>query len=266
MKPLAHIPFIVLATACAPSAERIAERALREGEDPYRAMHYPVADSIYATAAFDPRAAYNLGNALYEQHLLDTAIQAYRRAIDASTDETTRSQAFYNQANGWAALAFQADSLADEREQQASGMDIQGTDLVEKVRRMVVLDSLRKEHARLESLVDSALAQGAESYKHALRRTPSDEDARHNLALVQDIIAKRVKEAADKAKKDQDKNKELSERAKQLMAQADALVEQYKFTEALKLLRDGLKSEPSLQQQQEYMQKLDVVTKAAQAT
>ena len=49
------------------------------------------------------------------------------------------------------------------------------------------------------------------------------------------------------------------------MQQADEMVERYEFTKALNLLRDALKTDPTLQQRQDYMNKLDVVTKAAAA-
>jgi hypothetical protein len=266
MKRFIHIALIALVTACGSPAERAAEDALRKGEQPYRQGQYHAADSIYAQAAFDPRVAYDLGNALYEQDLLDTAIRSYSAAIEGTFNEDLKAAGSYNLGNGWALLAHDADSLSDLSEKLLSEMRIEGNDLGQKVRQFVVRDSLQQGVVRLEHMVDSALAQSADAYKNNLRRTPADEDARHNLAVVQKLIAQRVKEAAERKKnKDQDKNKGLSERAKLLMKKADELVEQFKFTDALKVLQDGLKTEPTLQQQQEYMHKLDVVTQAAQA-
>ena len=66
--------------------------------------------------------------------------------------------------------------------------------------------------------------------------------------------------------KDKDKDKELSARAQLIMKKADELVEQYKFDEALSVMQQGLKEDPSLKAKKEYMDKLDVVTKAARAT
>ncbi len=266
MKRFAHIAFPILLTACGSPSERAAERALREGEQPYREARYHAADSIYALAAFDPRVAYNLGNALYEQDLLDTAIRSYSNAIEGTFNEDLKAAGSYNLGNGWALLARDADSLSEVSEKLLSEMRIEGNDIGQKVRQFVVRDSLQQAGVRLEHMIDSALAQSAGAYKNSLRRAPADEDARHNLAVVQKLIAQRVKEAAERDKdKDQDKNKGLSERAKLLMKKADELVEQYKFTDALKVLQERLKTEPTLQQQQEYMHKLDVVTKAAEA-
>lgn len=266
MRRALHIVVVLSVVACGTPQERAAEQALREGVLPYREVRYPTADSIYAQAAFDPRVAYNLGNSLYKQDLLDTALHTYTEAIEGSFSEDLKAAGFHNLGNSWALTAVDADSLSQVSEELLSNIHIEGTNISEKVRQFVVRDSLQQAGARLELLVDSALAQSANAYKDALRRAPKDEDTRHNLALVQKRIAARVKEAAEREKnKDKDKNKGLSERAKILMKKADELVEQYKFTEALKLLQDGLKSEPTLQQQQEYMHKLDVVTKAATA-
>ena len=87
------------------------------------------------------------------------------------------------------------------------------------------------------------------------------------MALVQRRIAARVEEKSNgpNDQNDEKKNEGLSEKAKMLMQQADEMVERYEFTKALNLLRDALKTDPTLQQRQDYMNKLDVVTKAAAA-
>ena len=130
----------------------------------------------------------------------------------------------------------------------------------------VLRDSLGQEQRRLEHLIDSALTAGADAYKQTLRLTPTDEEARYNLALAQRLIAARPKPPAqDDGKQQQDKDQALSERAKVLMAQADSLVERFQFRPALELLQEGLRREPSLKQKEQFMQKLNVVTQAAQA-
>lgn len=266
MKYLLHSAFVLL-TACGTPGERAAERALREGVEPYRAGHFGTADSVYAQASFDPRVAYNLGNTLFRQGQMDTAIKAYTKSVEGATTKPQQALANYNLGNSWMALAYHADSLAKGGADQLSKIRIAGDDIAMKVRQFVVRDSIQTELMVLDHLVDSSLTQGAEAFKNSLRRDARDEDARHNLGLAQKLIAARAKEVAERAAKDKkdEKNKGLSERAKTIMAKADELVEQYKFTEALKVLQDGLKAEPTLQQQQEYMHKLDIVTKAAQA-
>lgn len=266
MKHAAYIALIAL-TACGTPAERAAERALREGAKTYRAQQYDQAASIYALASFDPRVAYNLGNTLYRRAQWDTAMAAYGQAIASAPVGPGQARAFHNLGNGWMHLAAQADTLAQQAREQLSTIRIEGEDIGRKVHQFVVRDSLRTAQRDLEHLIDSALVQGAEAYKNALRRSPEDEDARHNLALAQGMIAARVKEAAEANAKDpnKDKDKGLSERAKLIMQKADELVEQHLFKDALKVMTDGLKADPTLKQQQEYMHKLDVVTKAAEA-
>lgn len=260
-----YLVLFVLA-ACGTPAERAAEKALHEGAGPYRSADYSSAASIFAAAAFDGRVASNLGSALYRAGQLDTAISSFTAAAARSSDTTVQAKAGYDLGNAWFMLSRQADSTANTAGEMLGNMTIQGDDIREKVRQFIVRDSIVQELVRLEDLVDSALHQSADAYKNCLRRTPADEDARHNLSLVERSIAARKKEAEERARqRDQDKNKELSERAKLLMEQADALVDEYKFNEALKLLRDGMKAEPSLGQRQDYMNKLDVVTKAAEA-
>ena len=266
MKHVAYILMVVL-TACGTPAERAVDRALREGVKPYRAQHFGQAASTYAQASFDPRVAYNLGNALYRQAQWDTALATYGRSIASAQVGRQHAQVFHNLGNSWMQLATRADTLAEQAADQLSNFKIEGEDIGWKVRQFVVRDSLRNAQGELSHLIDSALAQGAEAYKNTLRRSPTDEDARHNLALAQGMIAVRARKAADASTNDpnKDKDKDLSERAKLIMRKADELVEQYLFKDALKVMTDGLKADITLKQQQEYMHKLDVVTKAADA-
>ncbi len=266
MKRIGYIAACLLATACGDPAHRAAEKALHEGAPPYREERFAEAAAIYGAATHDPRVAYNLGNAFYRQHLLDTALQAYTRAVELGTGDTVDARSHFNLGHSWATLANRTDSMVRSNEEALKAMRIEGNDIAQKVRQVVMRDSVQREVIRLDHLVDSALAQSAGAYKNTLRSTPQDEDARYDLAFVQKRIAARVKEAAEKAKNNE-KNKDqvLSERARQLMQQADELVDTYRFAEALKLLQNGLKAEPSLAKEQEYMNKLDVVTKAAQA-
>ncbi len=268
MKQAAYIVVMAL-TACGTPAERAAERALREGVKTYRTQQFDQAAATYGQASFDTRVAYNLGNALYRQAQWDTAMATFGQAIASSQVGPHQAPAFHNLGNGWMQLAVQADSLVEQAAAQLSTIRIDGEDIAWKVRQFVVRDSLRTAQRELSHLIDSALVQGSEAYKNALRRSPADEDTRHNLALAQGLIAARTKKAAEESAKDQnkdkDKDKGLSERAKLIMQKADELVEQYLFKDALKVMNDGLKADPTLKQQQEYMHKLDVVTKAAEA-
>ncbi|MEZ4738114.1 MAG: VWA domain-containing protein [Flavobacteriales bacterium] len=263
--PFASLLLILFLSACGTPEERAVEKALYEGEVPYRNEAYTEAAGIYAKASFDPKVAYNLGNALYRTALWDTAVTAFRHSAALSGDNADAAAA-YNLGNTWMYLAMDADSAQARIAERISGIRIEGEDIGHKVRLVVERDSLRRMRLHKEHLIDSAYAQATEVYKNALRRSPSDEDARHNLALAQLRMAERMKEAEEKnIDGNKDKNKELSERAKAIMKQADELVEQHKFKEALKVMQDGMKADPTLEKEQSYMQKLDVVTKAAEA-
>jgi tetratricopeptide (TPR) repeat protein len=268
MKRLLHIGMLAL-LGCGDPAERAVEEALHEGAEPYRMARYDSAATIYGQASFDPRVAHDLGSALYRQGLLDTAISTFEQAIASARNRSDQALAYYDLGNSWMGVSAKADSLDKDFGGQLSQIKIEGDDIALKVKQFVLRDSLRTFQRKVVHLVDSSLTQGAEAYKNALRNNPKDEDARHNLALAQQQIAARQKAAQAKSdqekNKNKDKDKDLSEQAKRIMQQADSLVERYKFKEALGVLAMGLKKEPTLKQQQEYMNKLDVVTRAAEA-
>ncbi len=258
---------LMFLVACSTPSERAIEHALYEGALPYQAGNYTDAAEFYATASFDPRVAHNLGNTLYRETLLDSAIRAYSTAIECSSNAQVQAHAYHNLGNAWIGIAQRSDTLSRATSERSDGIRIEGDHIQQKVRQVVVRDSLRILHGELEHVIDSALTQGASAYKNALRHDPKAEDTRHNLAFAQKWIASRVKatEEEQKEKDQQNKDKGLSEKAKKLLAQADELVDQYKFPEALKVLQDGLRSDPTLQQRQDYMNKLDVVTRAMKA-
>ena len=76
-------------------------------------------------------------------------------------------------------------------------------------------------------------------------------------------IAARPKPATNEGGKDPNKDRDLGEKAKLIMARADELVEKYLFQEALDVMRQGVQQDPTLQQRKDYMDKLDMITKAA---
>ena len=76
-------------------------------------------------------------------------------------------------------------------------------------------------------------------------------------------IAARPKPTTGEGGKDPNKDGELGDKAKLIMARADELVEKYLFQEALDVMRKGVQQDPTLQQRKDYMDKLDMITKAA---
>lgn len=267
MRRLSPLLLLGLFTACSTADDRAVLRSLYKGAAAYRAERYHEAAEAFAEGPTEVRLAYNAGTSGLRAGRPAEAVEHLRTATQLADSLTLRTWAHYNLGNAWMEQARMADSLSKAHAQEVAGIRLDGADIAQNVSLYLLRDSLRRSIARSEALVDSSLAQGELAYRSALRTAPQDEDARHNLALAQLQRAARAKAAqernAGKDNKDQDK---LGARAQLILQQADELVEQYRFQEALQLLQKGLKEDPSLQQKQEYMQKLEVVTKAAAAS
>lgn len=254
-----------LFAACSTADERAVLRSLHKGTAAYRAERFQEAAEAFAEGPSEVRLAYNAGTAELRASRPEQAVEQLRTATQLADSMPLRSWAHYNLGHAWMQQARMADSLSKAHEREAAGIRLDGTDIAQNVSLYLLRDSLRRSITRSEALVDSALAQGEMAYRTVLRMAPQDEDARHDLALAKQMRAARAKaEQERKAAKDKEKQ-ELGARALIILQQADELVEQYRFKEALQLLQKGLKEDPSLQQKQEYMQKLEVVTKAAAA-
>lgn len=264
MKPAWTIALLALAS-CRPTPEQLADEALRAGNVDYRAARFADAIEVYRTAE-DHHTLFNRGDAHFRSAQWSEAIERFTAAAGAAQQPTDQARAQYNLGNARMEQAHWADSVSHRAVEVMDGIRITGNDVAQKVSLMVLRDSLQQEQQRLEHLIDSALTAGSDAYKNALRLTPGDELARYNLALAQRAIAARPKPPVDDAKKkEQEKEKALTERAKLLIKQADELVEKNQFKAALDLLQEGLRQEPSLKQKEQFMQKLNVVTLAAQA-
>ena len=97
--------------------------------------------------------------------------------------------------------------------------------------------------------------EAVQAYKKALDLQPEDQDAKYNLELVR----AKLKEMADKQpSQDQQQQQQVkpSEYAKQLKAQAEILVAQRLYKEAHKLMMDGLKSDPTVQAFQNFINRI----------
>lgn len=265
MKHLPAIALLLLLSACSNSDERAVYRALHAGSAEYRSGKFEQAAATFGNAPEDARLFYNQGDAYFRIQQADSAIAAFRNA-EWMADSSIFADATYNLGTAHLLQARVADSLSKAYTEQIAGITLEGQDIARNVSMYVLRDSLRKDVRRLENLVDSALKAGASSLKRSLRSMPSDEDARYNLVAAQRLIASRAKAEAERKKNENDDSKkELGERALLIMQKAEELVEQYKFSEALNVLKDGLKKDPSLEQRKDYMDKLELVQKAAAA-
>ncbi len=261
MKILRYIPLMLL-TGCTDHSSEMAEDALRNGNEQYRSEEYDAALRSYDAALFDPRVRHNAGKAAYKAGDHHAATEHLTELPDLFADAQLKAHAYHDLGNARYMQSRSADSTATSLSGEMDNVHAGGQDIAGRIRAAMVRDSLRNERQRMLQLVDSALNASIEAYKNALRLAPADEDTRHNLAMAIDL---RKQKETERREKEDKENEDLSERAKQLLALADRLVEEYKFKEAFEVLTTGLQEDPTLQQKKEYMDKLQVVTKAAEA-
>lgn len=254
---------LLLLSACTTKDEHAIVRALQAGAAQYRATNFAEAAATFADAPTDARLTYDQGTAWHQAKDMEQAITLLQDAAELADSADLKTHAWYNLGNSRLVQARRADSLSKAYATESSGIRIEGDDIGKKVNLYVLRDSLRRESRRMDQLVDSALTAGSEAYKKALRLAPNAEDARHNLAAAQRLIASRPKTSDGKRGDQKNDEKVLGERAKLIIQKADELVEQHLFQEALSVLQKGLGEDPTLQQRKEYMEKLEVVTKAA---
>lgn len=252
---------LLLAT-CGTPEERLAERALREGAAHYADSAFAAADSAFAMAPDNARAVYDRGLSALADARPTEAAQHFAAAAGLDT-LALRPWAWYNRGNALLREALGGAVTSAVLQREAAQARPASDDIADRLRHAVRTDSLLRASRELEARIDSALPGAVAAYKKALRLAPDDDDARHNLLVAQAAWAKRQRERGGDGKSNE-QEKALTERAKLLLQQADELVEQYKFKDALKLLQNGLRQEPSLSGKKEYMDKLDLVTKAAE--
>jgi tetratricopeptide (TPR) repeat protein len=104
-------------------------------------------------------------------------------------------------------------------------------------------------------MAEQDLEGGVEAYKKALINNPKNEAARYNLSYA----LKMMKNQKNKDK--DDKKEEPSEFAKRLKKQADDLCDQGSFSEALSLMQNGLQKDKTVSTYNDFIAKLDKVSK-----
>lgn len=267
MKRILLIPAMAV-LGCGTAEQRLANRALRDGGVRYNESAYVAADSAYAQAGTDQRCVYNRGNAAFRLGSWSEAIAHYTTAAGMDTGATEQARARFGLGNAHYAEARDADSTIPRIQRELAGIRVEGQDIAEKLSKYVLRDSLIREVAGLDAQIDSSLSAAIANYKAALRHAPADDSLRFNLVLAQRQLALREAEKAGRNGGDGDKDKDqaLSARAQLLMQHADSLVEIYRFRDALDMLQRGLQQDPTLKSRKDYMDKLDLVTKAASVT
>lgn len=252
---------LVLLAACN-TQEKESYRALREGNSAYNDSLYVEAIDIYEVSG-DPRALHNSAKAEYRLNDAAEAVEKMKSAAEAFTGTPEETHAFHDLGNAYVMRSAWADSMQQVFDREIAAIRMESADITGKVKLAVLRDSLRQRKQEIAALIDPSLEAAVDAYRKALRKAPEAEDTRYNLAFANDRIAQRKKESGNGDKKD---DQQLSEKAKELLAKAGELVEQYRFKEALDLLQKGLQQEPSLEKEKEYMQKLETVAQAAEAS
>lgn len=267
MRSPVHIIPLLMLVACGDARERAAEDALFTGNRHYKAGRMSDAVEAYAAGIADARVAHNAGLAHMQLGAWDLAVEAFTDAAPRLPDTAQQAMAWYHTGHARLRQAIAADSLQRAHAETLRGIRIEGEDVALNVSRFVLRDSLRRELRRLDLLIDSALVQGEVAYKRALRLAPADDDARHDLTLVRHLASLRpsANKGGDGGGEKDPQDTPLGMRAQVIIQQADSLVDAYRFKEALALLQQGLREDPSLQQRKEYMDKLDLVSRSAEA-
>ena len=85
---------------------------LRKGDRLYDKQRYPLAENTYRRAETDPNAAYNAGNAAYQQGKYEAAAQQFKKSAAIASDLDTKSDALYNLGNAYLKLEKYKEAIA----------------------------------------------------------------------------------------------------------------------------------------------------------
>jgi Ca-activated chloride channel homolog len=181
MKKIGLIITCVLLTAIV--SAQTAHKHLRSGDKNYEKQNYAKAEEEYRKAQTkdnSPNSNYNLGNAVYQQERYEEAIKHYQSSAQNAKSDAAKAKALYNMANAH-------------------------------------LNAYQKPSAK-EGEDKSKHLQGAiDGYKEALRLSPKDMDAKHNLTMALQEMKKQQQKQQNKNqdKQQQNQNKQDDKNKKQ---------------------------------------------------
>jgi len=190
------------------------------------------------------RTKINDGNEKFNEENFEQALASYK---DALLDDPLNETALFNQGDALYKLKKYEESVQIFQQLIASkNIDLASNAFFNTGNGYFQLNKFK---------------EAIDAYQKALELNPNDQDAKYNLELTR----AKIKEMADKQQQQQqqqDQNKEKikpSEFAKKLKEQAEKLVLQRKYNEALQLLKDGLKKDPTIAAYNDFMQKTETV-------
>lgn len=198
--------------------------------------------SLYAQ---NLRTKINEGNQHYSEESYEEALAAYR---DALLDDPLNEVASFNQ--GDALYKLKKYEQAVEVFQKLIGSE--DISLASQA-----YFNTGNSYFQLEKYKEAI-----DAYQKALEFIPDDYDAKYNLELTR----AKIKEMSDKQQQNQQQDQEQekmepSEFAKKLKEHAEKMVLERKYKEALQLLQDGMKKDPTVAAFQDFMQRTtDIIT------
>lgn len=171
---------------------------IREGNKQYENKKYNEAEINYRKSleldSSNYKALYNLGNALYKQNNLDSAINNYFKVANQDLDSTTLAKVHHNMGNAFLQKGLQMKKSMEEA--QNDGDFERANKLNEESR-----DWIRKSIAE---------------YKKALKNNPNDEDTKYNLSYANKLLKALIQQNQQQQnKKDQQKDKQNQQDQKQ---------------------------------------------------
>lgn len=98
--------------------------------------------------------------------------------------------------------------------------------------------------------------EALESFKLALIKNPHNEYARYNYELLSRWLENRKDEEEEKEKSEEEDQMQPSNYAKRMKAEADALVDQFRFTEALEVMNKALEIDETVSSYEEFIKNL----------
>ncbi len=200
---------------------------------------------LHVHSQTDIRKYIDKGNALYEKQDFRSAAVTYKHACIL---DSTSFDAWFNFGN--ALYKLQKYILAGDAYSKA----LQNTpDAQLQAQTLYALGNAYMKQEDFKQAIDL--------YKKSLLLNPSQPDCRYNLSFALKLLELQQKQQND-SKKNQDKQKQpqISPYAQQLKQQADALVAQYKFSEAFSLMKQGLEKDKTVQEYKDFIDRLQKIS------
>lgn len=185
------------------------------------------------------------GNELYHEGKYDEAEVSYRKALESQPENDVKGA--FNLGD-----ALYKQERYEEATQQFAKVAATAEDKEIKSKAFHNLGNSLAQQKKYKEAI--------ESYKNAMKLNPKDSETRYNLAKTM----KQLQQQQQQQQKKNDEKIEPSEFAKQLKKRCDALVAQFQFAEAKKLMEDGLKKDQTVSYYNDFIKKLNDVVEIDQ--